>query len=424
MDLLLTDGMVYSEKGFLKTNVFIKGGIVSDLMSKNSFSKGCMSLSLNNLYIIPGFVDVHCHLREPGFSYKETIKSGTAAAAKAGYTTVCNMPNTNPPADSPENLKIQTAIIERDALIKVYPLASITKGQRGEGELVDFKALKDKVIAFSDDGFGIQSEELMEKAMTEAAKYGCIIAAHCEDNSLLNGGYIHDGSYAKKTGHKGICSASEYKQVERDLSLAKKIGCRYHICHVSTKESVELIRNAKAEGVSVTAETAPHYLVFCEDDLKDEGRYKMNPPLRSKADKEALIEGITDGTIDIVATDHAPHSTEEKSKGLSGSLMGVVGFETAFPALYTNLVKKEIISLEKLIKLMCINPRKLFRIGGGLKPGEKADIAVLDLDSHYIIDSETFVSMGKSSPFDRTRVNGKNIMTIYNGRIVWREKEK
>ncbi|HAN21924.1 MAG: dihydroorotase [Clostridiales bacterium GWF2_36_10] len=417
MDLLLTGGMVYNGKNFSKSDIFIQGGIVS-IIEPHISSHFTKALEFNNLYIIPGFVDVHVHLREPGFSYKETIKSGTTAAASAGYTAVCSMPNLNPPPDSIENLKLKTDIIEHDAKIRVFPYASITKGQKGEGELVDFAALKDKVIAFSDDGRGVQSDDLMEKAMEQAVKYNCIIAAHCEDNSLICGGYIHDGKYAKEHGHKGICSASEYKQIERDLILAKRTGCRYHICHVSAKESIELIRKAKAEGVRVTAETAPHYLVLCEDNLQEDGRYKMNPPLRTAEDKKALVEGIKDGTIDIIATDHAPHSAEEKSKGLAGSMMGVVGLETAFPILYTNLVKKGVITLEKLIELMCINPRKIFGIDGGLEVGKSADIAILDLDRKYKINSSDFLSMGKSSPFDGMEVSGKNIMTICNGGIV------
>lgn len=423
MELVITGGMVYNGKSFSKADIFIQGGIVSKIKPhSSSFSYfHSKALEFNNLYIIPGFVDVHVHLRQPGFSYKETIKSGTTAAASAGYTAVCSMPNLNPPPDSIDNLKIQTDIIEKDALIKVYPYASITKGQKGEGELVDFKALHDKVIAFSDDGRGVQSDALMESAMKEAVKYNCIIAAHCEDNSLLNGGYIHDGNYAREHGHKGICSASEYKQIERDLILAKKTGCRYHICHVSTKESVELIRKAKVQGVLVTAETAPHYLVLCEDDLQEYGRFKMNPPLRSSEDRAALIEGIKDGTIDIIATDHAPHSEEEKSKGLVGSLMGVVGLEIAFPVLYTNLVLTGTITLEKLVELMCINARKIFGIGGGLEVGKSADIAVLDLNRKYRINSSDFLSQGKSSPFDGMEVMGKNITTFNNGRKVWQE---
>ncbi|PKM62705.1 MAG: dihydroorotase [Firmicutes bacterium HGW-Firmicutes-21] len=422
MGLLLSGGMVYSQKGkcFSQNDIFIEGGIISKIAPHISshFSK---VFFLNNLYIIPGFVDVHVHLREPGFSYKETIRSGTRAAASAGYTAVCSMPNLNPPPDTPENLKIQTDIIERDALIGVFPYASITKGQQGEGELADFAALYDKVIGFSDDGRGVQSDALMERAMAEAVKTNSIIAAHCEDNSLLNGGYIHDGRYAAEHSHKGICSASEYRQVERDLILAKKTGCRYHICHVSTKESVALIKKAKSEGVKVTAETAPHYLLLCEDDLKEDGRFKMNPPLRGAEDRAALIEGIKDGTIDIIATDHAPHSAEEKAKGLAGSLMGVAGLETAFPVLYTNLVKKGVISTERLVELMSINPRSIFGIGGGLGVGESADIAVLDINRQHRINAAESLSMGKSSPFDGAEVYGKNKMTFYRGNMIWQD---
>jgi dihydroorotase len=420
MSLLLSGGFVYSGGCFSQADILIEGGIISEIRPHISTNRS-KAIEFINFYIIPGFADVHVHLRQPGFSYKETIKSGTLAAASAGYTAVCSMPNLNPPPDCPENLRLQTDIIQKEAVIGVYPYACITKGQKGEGELTDSSALHDKVIAFSDDGRGVQSAELMEKAMTEAAKYGCIIAAHCEDNSLLNGGYIHDGVYAKVHGHKGICSESEYRQIERDLLLAKKTGCRYHVCHVSAKESVALIRKAKAEGVQVTAETAPHYLVLCEDDLQEDGRFKMNPPIRSADDRAALIEGIKDGTIDIISTDHAPHSAEEKSKGLAGSLMGVVGLETAFPVLYTNLVKTGIITLEKLIELMCIHPRKIFGIGGGLEAGASADIAVLDLGRSYRINSAEFVSMGKSTPFEGMEVFGKNIMTFYKGEKIWQE---
>lgn len=419
MSLLLSGGFVYNGGCFSQADILIEGGIVSKIKPHVSTNRS-KAIEFINFYIVPGFADVHVHLREPGFSYKETIRSGTKAAASAGYTAVCSMPNLNPPPDSPENLKVQTDIIQKEACIGVYPYACITKGQKGEA-LVDFSALQERAIAFSDDGKGVQSAEVMEKAMTEAAKYGCIIAAHCEENTLLNDGYIHDGAYAKAHGHKGICSESEYIQLERDLRLAKKTGCRYHVCHVSTKESVALIRKAKAEGVQVTAETAPHYLVLCEDDLQEDGRFKMNPPLRTAEDRAALIEGIKDGTIDIIATDHAPHSAEEKSKGLAGSLMGVVGLETAFPVLYTHLVKTGVLPLEKLIQLMCVNPRKIFGIIGGLEEGASADIAVVDLGRKYKINPADFVSMGKSSPFAGMDVYGKNVMTFYKGEKIWQE---
>ncbi len=365
------------------------------------------------LYKFPGFCDVHVHFREPGFSYKETIASGSMAAAKGGYTAVCTMPNLSPVPDSIENIALEQDIIDRDAVIAVYPYASITKSELG-AELSDMEGLKDRAIAFSDDGHGVQSEEIMKKAMAKAASFGKIIAAHCEVNSLLNGGYIHDGRYAKANGHKGICSESEWKEIERDIRLASETGCAFHVCHISCKESVDLIRKAKKEGINVTCETAPHYLTLCEDDLIDDGRFKMNPPLRSKEDKEALIEGIIDGTIDMIATDHAPHSAEEKAKGLKGSAMGITGLETAFPVLYSQLVKTGVISLEKLIELMCINPRK--RFGIALKD---EDYTIWDLGAEYEIDPSAFLSKGKATPFSGMRVYGKCIRTVYGGKTVY-----
>ena len=359
-------------------------------------------------FVFPGFCDVHVHFREPGFSYKETIRSGSMAAARGGYTAVCTMPNLNPVPDSPENLKVQTDIIKREAAANVYPYASITKSQLGE-TLCDFSALKD-AVAFSDDGKGVQNPEMMEKAMLSAKASGRIIAAHCEDNSLLDGGYIHDGAYARTHGHRGISSASEYAQIERDIALAKKTGCKYHVCHVSAKESVELIRRAKADGVDITCETGPHYLVLDDSDLQEDGRFKMNPPLRGKEDRLALIEGIKDGTIDMIATDHAPHSTEEKSKGLSGSAFGIVGLETAFPVLYTKLVLEGVITLEKLIELLAVNPRRRF----GIPIGD--DFTVWDLNKPEKISSADFLSKGKATPFEGWEVYGKCVLTVCGGR--------
>ncbi|MBR2376976.1 MAG: dihydroorotase [Clostridia bacterium] len=372
---------------------------------------GEISSLFDNYYILPGFCDVHVHFREPGFEYKETISSGSESAINGGYTTVFTMPNLKPVPDSLNNLNIQLDAIKKCGLIEVVPYGSITKGQMGE-ELSDMEDIAPYVCAFSDDGRGVQSDDMMEKAMLKAKSLNKLIVAHCEDNSLLNGGYIHDGEYAKMNGHKGICSASEYKQIERDIKLVKKTGVKYHVCHISTKESVDIIRKAKAEGVDITCETGPHYLVFNDLDLQDDGRFKMNPPIRSEEDRLALIEGIKDGTIDMIATDHAPHSYEEKSKGLKGSLNGIVGLETAFPILYTNLVKTGIITLEKLIELMAINPRKRF----GLTLNN--DYAIWDLDSEYEIDSKDFKSKGKSSPFTGLKVNGKLIKTIKNGKIL------
>ena len=362
--------------------------------------------------VFPGFCDVHVHFREPGFSYKETIASGSAAAARGGYTAVCAMPNLNPVPDSVENLRVQTDIIKKDALISVFPYAAITVGEKGE-QIADLEALAPHVIAFSDDGKGVQSEDMMREAMIRAKSLGKMIVAHCEVNELLKGGYIHDGEYAKMHGHKGICSESEWRQIERDLRLSKETGCAYHVCHISTKESVELIRKAKAEGINVTCETGPHYLVLDENDLKEEGRFKMNPPLRSLADREALIEGIIDGTVDMIATDHAPHSAEEKAKGLKDSAFGIVGLETAFPVLYTKLVKENIISLEKLVKLLTENPRRRFGIS------QTGDFTVWNLNESYKIDPEDFLSMGKATPFAGMEVFGKCMLTVRGGKVVY-----
>ncbi len=390
----------------------------SDFAEKSFFAEvtSDMEAAVDNLSeytVFPGFCDVHVHFREPGFSYKETIETGSKAAAKGGYTSVCTMPNLNPVPDSLEHLKEQTDIIERDAVIEVLPYAAITVGEKGE-ELVDMESLADKVIAFSDDGRGVQSEEMMREAMLRAKALGKMIVAHCEVNELLRGGYIHDGEYAKEHGHRGICSESEWKQIERDLRLAKETGCAYHVCHISTKESVDIIRKAKAEGVDVTCETGPHYLVMDDSDLKEEGRFKMNPPLRSKADREALIEGIKDGTIDMIATDHAPHSAEEKSRGLEKSPFGITGIETCFPVVYTKLVKTGIITLEKAIELLAINPRKRF----GIKLGN--DFTVWNLEEIEKVEPEKFLSMGKATPFEGWELFGKCVLTVMDGKIVYK----
>ena len=380
-------------------------------------------IDAEGLMVAPAFVDVHVHLREPGYGYKERIATGTMAAARGGYSTVCSMPNLNPVPDSLEGLKAQQDIIDSDAKIEVLPYAAITIGRRGE-ELVDIAALKGKVCAFSDDGSGVQVDGMMERAMTEAAKHDQLIAAHCEVEELLKGGYIHDGEYARTHGHKGICSESEWEQVKRDIEIAERTGCRYHVCHISTKETVELVRQAKARGVKVTCETGPHYLIFTDMDLEEDARWKMNPPLRSAEDRAALIEGIKDGTIDMIATDHAPHSVEEKSRGLKDSAMGIVGLETAFAALNTHLVRKGIISLERLIELMSINPRKVFRIEGGLNVGDRADIVLFDTERQWRVDSAKFYSMGKISMFDGREMVGDVVMTLHRGEIVYDNKTK
>ena len=363
--------------------------------------------------VFPGFCDVHVHFREPGFSYKETIKTGSAAAARGGYTAVCTMPNLNPVPDSVENIKLQQDIIDRDASIRVYPYAAITRMEAGI-DLVDMQSLAPHAIAFSDDGRGVQSDDMMRAAMTEAKRLGKIIAAHCEINDLLKGGYIHDGTYAREHGHKGICSESEYGQIARDIKLAEEIGCAYHVCHISTKESVALIRDAKRRGVDITCETAPHYLVMDDSDLREDGRFKMNPPLRDKADREALIEGLLDGTIDMIATDHAPHSAEEKARGLAGSPFGIVGLETAFSVMYTKLVKTGVITLEKLIELMAIAPRARFGIPIG------NDFTVWKLDEKYTVDPEDFLSMGRATPFAGEELFGKCVLTVLDGKTVFR----
>lgn len=366
---------------------------------------------------LPGFCDVHVHFRKPGFSYKETILTGSSSAARGGFTDVCCMPNLDPVPDCPENLKVQTDIIAREAVIGVHPYGAITVGEKG-GQLSDMAEISNGVIAFSDDGRGVQSDEMMENAMTEAKRLGKIIAAHCEVNSLLNGGYIHDGKYAKAHGHAGICSESEWRQIERDISLAKKTGCAYHVCHISTKESVELIRQAKRDGVDITCETGPHYLIFDDSDLEEQGRWKMNPPLRDKTDREALVGGILDGTIDMIATDHAPHSAEEKSKGLKGSAFGIVGLETSFPAMYTHFVKTGIITLERLIQLMCVNPRERFKLPVG------DGFSVWNLEKEFTVDTNEFLSKGRATPFEGMKLFGVNLMTVYNGKTVYRKDIK
>ena len=379
---------------------------------------GGLSPVISKKYIIvPGLCDVHVHFREPGFSYKETIASGSAAAAHGGYTAVCTMPNLVPVPDSAEHLQVQLDAIKRGAAIKVLPYGAITVGEKGE-RLADMEAISDKVCAFSDDGKGVQNDEMMREAMTAAKRLGKIIAAHCEDNSLLFGGYIHDGEYARMHGHRGISSASEHKQIERDLRLAEETGCAYHVCHISTKESVELIRQAKAHGVDVTCETAPHYLVLCDEDMQEDGRFKMNPPLRSLEDKQALIEGIKDGTIDMIATDHAPHSAEEKGRGLEKSLMGVVGLETAFPVLYTELVTKNIITFDRLVELMSFKPKERFGID------TNNDFAVFDISEAYKIDPKDFLSMGRATPFAGREVFGRCLLTVHNEKAVYKAEDR
>jgi len=377
-------------------------------------SMGITAFSSPEYVVLPGFCDVHVHFREPGFSYKETIATGSASAARGGYTAVCTMPNLNPVPDSVAHIKEQLVLIEKDATIDVYPYASITVGQKGES-LSDMDALAPYTLGFSDDGRGVQSDDVMEAAMRKAKALGKVIVAHCEVNSLLKGGYIHDGEYAKAHGHRGICSESEYAQVARDIELVRKTGCAYHVCHISAKETVSLIRKAKSEGLDVTCETAPHYLVMDDSNLKEEGRFKMNPPLRGREDREALVAGILDGTIDMIATDHAPHSEEEKSRGLEKSAFGIVGLETAFAVMYTYLVKSGVLSLEKLVALMSTNPRKRFGIS------DKNSFSVWKLDEAFTVNPEEFLSKGRATPFAGERLYGVNYLTVHDGKIVYQK---
>lgn len=413
MDRIFSSKNVWSDGLFAAGRVSVRGERISHLTEEDVSHLDCGSY-----FLFPGFVDVHVHLREPGFLYKETIRTGTMAAARGGYTTVCAMPNLSPVPDALGHLRPQLEAIARDAQICVVPYGSITMEEKGE-LLADLEAMAPYVAGFSDDGRGVQSEAMMEQAMVRAKALGKLIVAHCEDNSLLRGGYIHDGTYARLHGHRGICSESEWKPIQRDLELVRKTGCSYHVCHISTKESVELIRKAKAEGLDVTCETGPHYLLLDDTMLQEDGRFKMNPPLRGPQDRQALLEGIRDGTIDMIATDHAPHSAEEKGRGLEGSLMGVVGLETAFPLLYTYLVKPGIITMARLVELLHDAPCRRFGLDGGLKEGQPADFTLWDLDRGYIIDPADFLSMGKSSPFTGWKVSGQCVMTVSRGRVAW-----
>ncbi len=401
-----------------KENVnIVSGSLGNSVVDGIRVSVSALELPLSecgSYTVFPGFCDVHVHFREPGFSYKETIGTGSQAAARGGYTAVCTMPNLNPVPDSVEHLKLQLDMIEDAACIHVYPYGAITVGEKGE-ELADLEGMAPDAIAFSDDGRGVQSDEMMRQAMLRAKALGKMIVAHCEVNELLRGGYIHDGEYAAAHGHRGICSESEWGQIARDLELVKEIGVKYHVCHISTKESVELIRKAKAEGVDVTCETGPHYLVMDDSMLEEDGRFKMNPPLRSREDRDALVQGILDGTIDMIATDHAPHSAQEKSRGLSMSAFGVVGLETALPVLYTYLVKPGILPMERLVELLVTNPRDRFGIELG------CDYSVWDLDAAYTVDPAEFLSMGKATPFESWPVNGRCIATVCDGKVVYQQ---
>ena len=422
MRYLLQNAQILSSGGvFRAADVLLSGGRIVSIGDRISCPADAVSIDLHKAVLFPGFVDVHVHLREPGFSYKETIRTGTLAAAHGGFAHVAAMPNLDPVPDCAAALAVQRAIIEKDALVHVHPYGAVSVGEKGE-RLADLEGLAPGVIAFSDDGRGVQSESLMREAMMQCRRLGKILAAHCEDNSLLHGGYIHDGAYARAHGHRGICSESEWGPIARDLRLAEETGCAYHVCHVSTKESVALIRAAKRRGVDVTCETAPHYLTFTDEDLQEDGRFKMNPPLRAREDRDALIEGLLDGTIDMLVTDHAPHSREEKARGLEKSAMGVVGLETSFAASYTALVQTGILPLEKLVDLMHGAPMRRFGCGTELAEGQPADLTAFDLTKTYTVDPETFLTMGRATPFAGRALTGVCKLTMIGGEPVWKEE--
>ena len=419
MKSFYTNAHIYRDGRFEQGTLVVEQGRI---VAETAPSEGDRVVDLGGKVLVPGLIDVHVHLREPGFGYKETIATGTAAAARGGYTTVCSMPNLNPAPDSAATLGEQLTLIERDARVRVVPYGCITKRQMGCGEQADLAAMAEQVVGFSDDGRGVQRDEDMAAAMREAKRLGKPIVAHCEVNDLLKGGYIHDGEYCRRNGHRGISSESEWAQVKRDIELVEQIGCQYHVCHVSTKESVELVRQAKAKGLPVSCETGPHYLVLCDEQLQEEGRWKMNPPIRSAEDRDALVRGVQDGTIEVIATDHAPHSAEEKGRGLEKSAMGIVGLECAFGVLYTHLVEKGLLTLEQIIDRMATAPGRLFGLGGRLEEGAPADFTVLDLATTYTIDPENFLSKGKATPFAGWEVRGRALMTVVGGNCVYEDE--
>ena len=448
MKTLLKNGNILTSKGFVIADIIIENSTAKLSEKDSSFLSFDEIIDCTNLYITPGFTDVHVHFREPGFFYKESIQTGSLSAARGGYVNVCTMPNLNPVPSNLETLKIQLELIKETSCINIIPYGTITQKGNGKSELSNMEDLADYTIAYTDDGKGVQTQELMLEAMEKARNLDKIIVAHCEDESLLRGGYIHDGKYAKLNNHRGICSESEWVQVKRDVELSQKLGTKYHVCHVSTKESVDIIRNAKKMGVDVTCETAPHYLILTDEDLKEEGRFKMNPPLRDESDREELIRGIQDGTIDMIATDHAPHSLEEKSKGLEKSAFGIVGLEIGFSLMYTHLVEKNLISLEKLLELMCINPMKRFEIDKYISiqrqlfqndfnfknkyipqrdedyyihDNMNANLNIIDLKKEYTVDTSEFLSKGKATPFEGEKLRGKIVRTILNGKTIWKD---
>ena len=419
--ILIKGGELCDGSGSRRADVLVSYGHVCAVADSIEPCEGWSVIDASGKHVFPGLVDVHVHLREPGFSYKETIKEGTRAAARGGFTTVCTMPNLKPAPDSIATLAEQLDIIGRDACVEVLPYATITRGRLG-AEPVDYAALAPLVAGFSDDGSGVQDAAAMRRAMAGITPTGKPLAAHCEVNDLLRGGYIHDGQYCREHNHRGICSEAEWREVERDIRLARQTGCRLHICHVSTVESLALVRQAKQEALPVTCETAAHYLAFCDEDLREEGRFKMNPPLRSRRDRNALLEAVADGTIDVIASDHAPHSAEEKARGLEKSAMGVTGLEVSMPAVFTYCVLTGVISLERMVSLMAVNPRRIFGIRGGLRPGDRADITVADLSEEFTVDPGEFFSKGKATPFAGMNLRGRVKATLAGGKIVYLEK--
>ena len=418
LNVLIKNAKVYYENSIVQADMLVENGTVASVGVGITVSENTPVIDGQGLFIFPGFADVHVHLREPGFFYKETIETGTKAAAKGGFTLVCSMPNLNPVPDSVEHLKEEQDIIDQNAVIRVLPYAAITVGEKGQ-QLVDIDALADKCFAFSDDGKGVQNADMMKAAMLKAKAVGKPIVAHCEDESLLYGGYIHDGEYARLHGHRGICSESEWGPVARDVEMVRETGTQYHVCHISTKETVDIVRKAKADGLPVSCETAPHYLAFCDMELEEHGMWKMNPPIRSAQDRDALIKGVQDGTIEVIATDHAPHSDEEKEKGLEKSNMGVIGLETSFAAMNTYMVKRGYITMEKLVQLMSINPRKLFGLPHGIKVGEKADFVLVDPDKEWVV-KPPFATKGNYTPFLDKTLYGDVLLTVYNGEAVYK----
>ncbi len=414
----------FTPQGIKRGDIVIEEGVISEILVAGAAPRAehFEEITLDGCTLFPGLVDAHVHLREPGFSRKESIATGTAAAARGGFTAIFSMPNLNPAPDSVENLAQQIDIIKRDAVVRVIPYAAITLGQRGAGTIVDMESLAPMVGGFSDDGRGVQSGELMREAMREATRVGRPIVAHCEVDDLLFGGYIHDGEYCRANGHRGICSESEWAQVQRDIELVEQTGAQYHVCHISTKESVELIRAAKARGLRVSCETAPHYLILCDNDIKEEGRFKMNPPIRSAEDRAALLEGVIDGTIDLIATDHAPHTANEKSRGLAKSAFGVVGIETSFATCYTHLVESGMITIERLVEMMSSHAREIFALPRcEIAVGCVADIVAFDLNERFVIDPAEFVSMGRATPLEGLEVAGRTKLTMVNGKVVFCE---